>query len=128
MVRSVLSVVAGYLVNLLGVTSFFAIVVAALGGLPADPAAFQPPAWLTVAELAVTPVLAVAGGYVCAWLARRKEMAHALALVGVMAVLGVVSAIAYAGVKPLWSMVALVVLGGVGVLGGARLRLAHARA
>jgi hypothetical protein len=123
MIRSILSVIAGYLVNVIGVSTFFAVVLFALfGGVPKDPSAFQPPAWLYAAELVSTPLIALAGGYVCAWLAKRREMAHGFALAGLMLVLGVVTAVFDAGMKPLWSTAAVVVLGVLGVLGGAFMR------
>ena len=127
--RSALSVIAGYLTMMLGVTTFFAFVVMViLGGKPGDPKSFDPPAWLYVLELVVTPILAAAGGYVCAWIAKRRVMRHAFVLVIVVLVLGVVSIVMESGMKPLWSSIAVVVLGAAGVPIGARVREAHRKA
>jgi hypothetical protein len=131
MIRSVLAVLAGYLVNIVGVSTFFALVLAlGLPRMPAkpDPATFHPPAWFYAAELVSTPIIALGGGYICAWLARKKEVAHGLALGGLMLVLGIVSIVVEIGMKPLWSSAGVVVLGILGVLGGARLRGARRRA
>ena len=52
MVRSIVAVVAGYLTMFLGVSLFFVFVVAVgFGGMPRDPASFQPPVWLYGVEL-----------------------------------------------------------------------------
>jgi hypothetical protein len=127
MIRSVLAVLAGYLTMVLGVTAFFAAVLTiAYGGMP-EPSAFRPPAWLLLAELLSGVLLAATGGYVCAFIARRREMAHAYALVAVVLLLGVASAVVDHGTKPLWASLALPVLAAVAALAGARLRLAHAR-
>jgi hypothetical protein len=129
MLRSAIAIVAGYLTMLIGVMAFFAFVVfVAFGGPPGDPKTFEPPAWLVALELVVTPILAGLGGYVCAWIARRKPMQHALVLVGVMVVLGVFSVITDRGAKPLWSSIAVPALGCLAVPVGARVRRAHADA
>jgi hypothetical protein len=130
MIRSVLAVLGGYAVNVIGVSTFFAVVIAVVfkGNLPADPSAFRPPAWLFAAELAVTPIIALAGGYVCAWIARRKELAHGLGLGALMLVLGVVTLFMEHNLKPLWSSLGVIVLGIAGVVAGARFRGARRRA
>jgi hypothetical protein len=131
MFRSIVAVVAGYLATFIGVSTFFALVLAAaFGGMPApaDAARFTPPAWLLWVELGVSPIIAVAGGYVCAWIARKQELRHGLALAGLMLLMGAISVGTEAGLKPLWSSIAVAALGVAGVLAGARLRLAHVRA
>src|SRR6266850_398599 len=103
MIRSILAVVAGYLAMFIGVSIFFAgVMFLALGGMPAHPESFTPPRWLFILEQAWTPLPAIAGGYVCAWIARRFPMRHAAALVAVMVPLSVVSMVMEAGMKPLW--------------------------
>jgi len=122
--RSVAAVIAGYATMVVAVTTFFSFIVyVALGGMPSDPKAFTPPVWLYVVELATTPILAGLGGYVCAWIARRREMHHALALAVVLAVGGIVTTLVEPG--PAWHGLALGALGVLGVPLGARLRIAH---
>jgi hypothetical protein len=129
MVRSILAVIAGYLAMFIGVSIFFAFVMGiGLGGMPQDPASFKPPTWLYVLELVWSPIAAIAGGYVCAWIARNRPMRHVLVLVALSAVLGIISAVVEAGMKPLWSSLAVVVLGIAGLLIGGRLRLARSAA
>jgi hypothetical protein len=126
MLRSALAVIAGYLTMMIGVTTFFAfVVIVLLGGKPGDPKSFHAPAWLYVLELVVTPVLAGLGGYVCAWIARGRQLRHALVLVGVMLVMGAVTLATEDGLKPLWSTIAVIALGAAAVPIGARLRVAH---
>ena len=128
MIRSIAAVAAGYVTTLVGVSTFFAIVmVLAFGGMPADAATFHPPSWLLWLEIAFSPVLAAAGGYVCAWIAREREMRHACALAAVMVVMGAISVVGDAGLKPMSSTIAVVVLGIAGALGGAWLRVAQGR-
>lgn len=127
MIRSILSVVVGYLTMFVAVSTFFAIIVfATMGALPKDPGAFEPPAWMLAAELVWSPIAAFAGGYVCAWIARRNALKHAGVLAGIMFVLGIVSAVGESGMKPAWSSVLVVLLGLIGVMLGARVRLAVA--
>jgi hypothetical protein len=129
MLRSILAVVTGYLTMLLGVTTFFSFIMfGLLGAKPAHPESFHAPRWLLWAELLVTPLLAALGGYACAWIAKRSPLGHAAVLAGLMLVLGAVSAIHDAAYKPLWSSAAVTLLGAAATLGGARLRVAHARA
>ena len=76
-----------------------------------------------------SPLIAILGGYVCAWIAKRRPMHHAFVLVGVMASMSVLSAIREAGTdKPLWTSIAVGVLGCAAIPLGARLRIAHVRA
>jgi hypothetical protein len=124
MLRSVLAVVAGYLAMMLAVTTFFSFVIfIALGVTPGERPPIDPPVWLTVVELATAPVLAGLGGYVCAWIARRREMQHAYALAGLVVVMNIVTIVAEGGMRPLWSVLGLGILGVIGVLLGARLRV-----
>lgn len=127
--RSALAVAGGYLTMMIGVTTFFSFVVfVLLGGVPGDPASFRAPSWLYALELVVSAILAALGGYVCAWIARRREMRHALALVGLMAVMGIISLITEAGLKPLWSSIALTAVSCAAVPLGVRVRVAHKHA
>jgi len=124
MLRSVLAVVAGYIAMMLAVTTFFSVVIFLLLGVkPGERPPVDPPTWLTVLELATTPVLAAVGGYVCAWIARRREMRHAYALMAVVVVMNIVTLVAEAGMRPAWSVLGLGILGCIGVLLGARLRV-----
>src|SRR5262245_64250672 len=130
MLRSILAVVAGYLTLLLGVTTLFSFIVFVI--LRADlgsPESFHPPAWLLWAEIISAPLIATLGGYVCAWIAKRRQMRHALVLVAVVAVMGVVSAMREIGSeRPLWTSITVTLLACAAIPLGARLRIAHVRA
>lgn len=124
MIRSILAVLGGYATLVVGVGAFFAILMAFVPGLSeTDPGApFDGPAWVLGAELAASLVVALVGGYVCAWIAGRGEVGHGAALAGFMLVMGLVSVILEAGLKPLWSSVAVAVLPAGSVLVGAWVR------
>src|SRR5262245_7089120 len=130
MLRSIVAVVAGYLTLLLGVTTLFSFIVFVI--LRADlsnPESFHPPAWLLGAEIISAPLIAVVAGYVCAWIAKRRQLRHALVLAGVVAAMGVLSAIREIGTeRPLWTSITVTLLACAAVPLGARLRIAHVRA
>jgi hypothetical protein len=114
-IRSILAVIAGYAALVLGVGVFLAFLMFSFpGAFPSEPGPYTGPAWILLLELAFSGL--VAG---------RAELKHALVLVGLMTVLGVVSALFEAGLKPLWSSLAMPVVGGLGVLMGAKLRQRH---
>jgi hypothetical protein len=126
MVRSILAVIAGYATLVLGVGVFLAFLLFLFpGAFPAEPGPYTGPVWILVLELAFSGVVAVGGGYVCGLVAGRAELKHALVLVGLMIVLGLASAAFEAGLKPLWSSLAMPVVGALGVLLGAKLRRGH---
>ncbi len=118
MLRSVLAVLGGYITLIIGVSAFFAIVTFAdpeLLGTAAGP----PPTWLLISELLVSFAVAVVGGYVCGLLAPARPLPHSVALALLMGVLGVLTAILEAGLKPWWSSAAMAVVApGFAVLGG----------
>lgn len=124
--RSILAVLAGYATLVLGVGVFLAFLLFLFpGAFPSEPGPYAGPTWILVVELAFSGLVAVGGGYVCGLVAGRAELRHALVLVGVMIALGLVSASFEAGLKPLWSSLAMPFVGGLGVLLGARLRTGH---
>jgi hypothetical protein len=124
--RSILSVVAGYATLVVGVGVFLALLLfLAPGAFPPEPGPYTGPAWVLVVELVFSGLVAVGGGYVCGLVAGRAELGHALALAGIAVALGIVSAFVEAGLKPLWSSLAIPLVGAVGVLVGAKLRRRH---
>jgi hypothetical protein len=124
--RSILSVVAGYLTCVIGVGIGLAFLLFAFpDAFPREPGPYEGPRFVLLLELAMSAVVAVAGGYVCGLVARRAEARHGLYLLGLMLVLGVVSALVEAGLKPLWSSLSIPIVGAVGVYLGAKLRQRH---
>lgn len=124
--RSILAVVAGYIAMVLAVTTFFALSITLIfDGTLGDPKSFKPPEWFFYLELGITPLLAMIGGYVCAWIARSHKLQHAFALCGIGLAMGVVTLFADSGMKPLWSTLGIIVLSTAGILLGARVRIAH---
>ncbi len=124
--RSILSIVAGYLTMVVGVSgalAFAAVVV--LGGLPTEPTPFTGPTYFLWIELGIGLLAAAAGGYVCVYIARHHPMQHIAVLAVLMAVLGVVSVMVDDGLKPLWSSIAVPLVGILGVVWGGHMRAKH---
>ena len=121
--RSILAVIAGYFAMFIGVAIGLAILLAAFpDAFPEQPGPYEGPTYVLVLELVLSLLAAVGGGYACAFVARHKEVQHAAALVGLMVVMSIVSWIAEAGLKPLWSSLAILALPPFAVLLGAVLR------
>ena len=128
MKRSIIAVLAGYVTMVVAVGIGLALLLVAFGdgfAPPEEPRPFDGPAYILVLEVVVSALAALAGGYVCAWIARRNELAHALGLLGLMVPLSVLSAVGEAGLKPLWSSIAVALVGVGGVVLGALLRRRH---
>ena len=122
MLRSVLAVVAGYL--LIFAATILADVALGLLAPDAFPAAgegFAPVPWM-VLILVYSTIFAAAGGYVTARVARRAELKHGLALAAIMVLMSVGTMITYQGRHPLWFQLTLLVLGPLAVAAGAWLR------
>lgn len=126
MLRSILAVLAGYITMMLGVTSTLAILFfVARDAFPDPPGPYTGPAWVLWVELVLGFVVAIGGGYVCGIVARRRELAHGLVLAGLALVLGIASAGAEAGLKPMWSSIGLALAGAIGVALGSAWRARH---
>ena len=109
MVRSILAVIAGYLVMVAGVVVLHNSIGLLLPG--------------NYSELGKAPSLAfmiltivyrafgeVVGGYVTGVIAKRAEVKHALALGAVAVALGIVSMIKFWGLQPVWYQVELILI------------------
>jgi hypothetical protein len=83
-----------------------------------------PPRSAMAVTLLFSLVAAIAGGFVTASVARRAELAHVGALVGLMAVMWVVS-MPYAQGQPAWYRFALLAIGTLGAWLGGRLGIAR---
>lgn len=109
MVRSALAVLVGYILFALSALAFFK-----LSGQPPHQAA---PAPIMAGSVAVGMLFALLGGYVAAWLAGRRPVAHGLA-VGVVLALGATLSLLF-GKGAIWSQVAaLGLMAPCAVLGG----------
>jgi peptidoglycan/LPS O-acetylase OafA/YrhL len=114
MVRSVLAIVAGYLVMAIAITVLFAV------SFP-DPVVNPSNAFMLF-SLAYGFLFATLGGYTTAWIARRAEMSHATALAAFAAILGIISMIATTDSEPLWFELASLIVVVVAVLLGGSMR------
>jgi hypothetical protein len=119
MLRSIIAIVGGYLSIAILTMLTFAVLFNFFPGVFSD--GFPPLPWVLLI-LALGFVYAVVGGYITAYLATRDRFGHVLALAGMMAVLGISSAIFSSAAQPLWYQLALIVLGLAGVLLGGRWR------
>lgn len=111
--RSILAVVVGYVVVILGavggglVGALVAGPEAAARAMEGEPLAAGP----TLVVLVFGLLFAVLGGYVAALLARHRELRHATYLAVVMFLLSLVSMVMYWGQQPAWFQFALLLLG-----------------
>ena len=129
MMRSIICVVAGFIVVMVVVTAGTAattelIVPGGLFGAAAAPAT-ELPANYFAANLTVSIMAAVLGGWVTARMAPSREMLHVLALSGLIILMSIPGIMGYDQsqvVQPVWYVYLLPVLGVGGVLLGGWLR------
>ena len=115
MIRSIIAVVAGYIMMTVGVMALFAI------WFQGDPNA-KPSQSFMVFTLGYGLACAIVGGYATAVIARSSPMAHAWALAGLVAVMSIVSMVMFKGQEPLWFQISNTGMGVTGVCVGAFLR------
>ena len=109
--RSVVSVIVGYLIFALSAFGLFQI-----SGQPPHQAA---PVSFIVGSIVYGAVFALIGGYVAAWLARRRPRAHGLADAVVLALGAAISLLSTLGKGAIWSQVAaLAIMAPCAALGG----------
>jgi hypothetical protein len=102
MARSVLAVIVGYLIFALSAFAFFQI-----SGQPPHQAASMP---IMLGSIAFGMVFALLGGYVAAWLARRRPLAHGVAVAAVLALGAAISLLSTLGNGAIWSQAAALAL------------------
>jgi hypothetical protein len=112
--RSIVAVVIGYLVFALSAFAFFQV----SGQAPHRVA----PVPVMLASVAFGMVFALLGGYLAAWLAGRRPMAHGVGVAVVLAVGALVSLLGTLGKSAIWSQVAALVLMAPSALFGGWLR------
>ena len=109
--RSVLAVAVGYLIFALSAFAFFQI-----SGQAPHAAAPMP---IMLGSIALGMVFALVGGYAAARLARRRPLAHGIAVAVVLALGAAISLLGTLGKGAVWSQVAaLVLMAPCAVLGG----------
>jgi hypothetical protein len=120
LVRSILAVLAGYLVLVVGIgVTDFVLSLLSPSGYPNGP---KPGAKWMIIELVIGAFLIVCGGYLTASLARRAEMRHALALGVLTATIAAISLIIYHGLQPVWFQLVVVLVAIPAALAGGRLK------
>jgi hypothetical protein len=109
--RSVGSVIVGYLVFALCAYAFFRL----SGQAPHQPA----PVPIMIIGVVLGMVFAAAGGYVAAWLGGRHPLGHAVAVAAVLALGASVSLVATLGKGVVWTqLAALLLMAPCAVVGG----------
>ena len=108
--RSILAVAVGYLVFAVSAFAFFQV-----SGQPPHQAAPLP---IMVESIAFGMIFALLGGYIAAWLARRRPVAHGVGVAAVLAIGAAVSLLSTLDKGAVWSQVAaLVVMAPCAILG-----------
>jgi MFS family permease len=111
MARSILSVIAGYLI--------FALTAGTLFQLSGQPPHQPAPLWFMLVATLYGAAFALLGGYVAARLGRRRPKDHAYAVAGLVALGAVVSLLSTLGKGAIWTQVsALVLMAPCAALGG----------
>ncbi len=126
MLRSAAAVIGGFVVTAVLIMITDAVMQMLLPSLfPVPPAGqpYQVTMGGVVLNFTYAFLYAIVGGFVMAWIARRNIMKHLYWLLGLMVVFGVISAVMYAGVLPVWYEPLVVVLGVAGFYLGAWLYL-----
>jgi hypothetical protein len=125
MLRSLLSVIAGYAAIALLISL---LTLVAVGVMLGGDYSVVTPAYLIV-NFSYGAVCALAGGYLTAWLARRKAMPHAAALAGLMLVMGVIGLFTpmEGQAQPLWYALGITAVGVIFALAGGYLRARQIR-
>ena len=101
MVKSILAVIAGYLVMAGGVGALFGVMRIVLSGIYPEEGKAPSLAFM-IMILALGGVCAVVGGYVTGVVAKRAEAKHALALGAVAVLLGIIYMMMVGGLQPVW--------------------------
>jgi hypothetical protein len=120
--RSLLSVVLGYVVMLVAVLAGQVAFTALGSGITVQPGE-QPDFAYFVFNLSTGFFYLIIGGYVTALLAGYWELEHALGLAALSVVMSIVSMVKYAGDQPLWYSIAIIVLSVPGALIGGQYRV-----
>jgi hypothetical protein len=120
--RSLLSVVLGYVVMLVAVLAGQVAFSAFGSGTTSQPGQ-QPDTFYFVFHLIMGFFYLIIGGYVTALLAGYWELEHALGLATLSIVMCIVSMVKYAEDQPLWYSIALMVLSIPGALTGGQYRV-----
>jgi O-antigen/teichoic acid export membrane protein len=111
MAKSALAVLVGYFIFALSAFAFFH-----LSGQPPHQAAPVP---TMVGSIAFGMLFALLGGYVAAWLAGRRPVAHGLAVAAVLALGATISLLSTLSKGAIWSQVAaLALMAPCAILGG----------
>ena len=109
--RSIVSVIVGYLIFALSAFALFQI-----SGQPPHQAT---PAPFMAGSIVYGAVFALVGGYVAARLAKRRPLAHGLAVAAVLALGAAISLLSTRGKGAIWSQVAaLVIMAPCAAIGG----------
>ena len=119
--RLIGAVLAGYAVIVVGFLIMFAI------AFPGDSMVetLVPSQHFMIVSVVVGFLLAIAGGYVCALIARRTDMNATYAFLGLWLVMSIISFMTEGKGEPLWYSLSTSATGGLGIWLGSRLR--HAR-
>ena len=102
MTRSAFAVILGYLIFALSAFAFFQV-----SGQPPHQAAPMP---IILGSITFGMVFALLGGYVAARLARRRPLAHGVAVAAVIALGAAISLLSTLGNGAIWSQTAALVL------------------
>lgn len=121
MLRSIGAIIGGYVAYL--ILSIIGGVILTLSFPGAvNQGVLNPTAGFLVGSLIFSVIFAIIGGYITASIAQSAEITHALALGGVMVLLGVISLVIGSSPQPIWAQVVGLILPIPSVYLGGRMR------
>ena len=109
MVRSILAVIAGYLLMAGGIGALAGVMLIVLPGIYPEPGKAPSLAFM-ILTFGYSAFGAVVGGYVTGVVAKRAEAKHALALGAVFVLLVIIYMMKFWGLQPVWYPVAPILI------------------
>lgn len=122
MLRTILSIIVGYVTMVVLTLVFFAVLGAISPDAFSNPYAF-PDTPYVVAILVACFLFAICGGYVAVWVGKWSAATPSLWFAALIVIMGAISATYSPAPQPLWYQLALPLLGVSGMLLGGKLRL-----
>lgn len=128
--RTIMSILGGFVTMAVMVIVFTPVSVLLILGRPVPGEVLRPTTLYLVVNLVFSLVSAIAGGYVCAWIAGYRSMIAVMGLGAFVAMMSILSALTpnpQGGEQPIWYPYVIGLTGLVGCLLGGMIRMITSR-